>query len=257
MRRLTVAAFAALLALGLGLALADEVGVNAWCFRPTLHWHLVPDTDDAYVPSITCEERELPEGDGDAWSLASAIEAAIAPEDWEIPATDIAFTTRWGWTYEYDAATGESYVGRTLNSGDGRSPTNETNPDPFLVVRCQDGAYLRILIISDVAPLNGAYAVLWWTASGDYRVTQTWEAWESSSSPRFFVAEATAPADLWTELRNTTSLRVLIFGDGSWRAAAVPQLDRLDDLDITELLDYCGQPFPADDEMQSDPAVDA
>ena len=46
MRRLMVAVFAALLALGLGLALRPQRLV----FPAHTAWHLVPDTEDAYVP---------------------------------------------------------------------------------------------------------------------------------------------------------------------------------------------------------------
>lgn len=228
-----------LFALAAGIASADEAGVNGWCFRPTVIWHSVPDTE-AYVPSITCQERDLPSGDGDQWSSETTADIATAPDDWTLPERSIRQTTRCGWVHEYDASTGRSYVYGPMDRNDGHSPTDKTQPDVYLSVGCSASGDLGLSLISDAAPLDGAHAIVWWTDRSQYRRAEVWEAEELSEGSDFYRAWAPGSAELWAEIRDSSRLYVLIFGQRSWHFAEA-FVQRINQLDIVEMLDYCSQ----------------
>ena len=254
MRRLTVAVFAALLALGLGLALADEVGPNAWCFRPTLHWHLVPDTEDAYVPSIVCEQRELPQteetADGpiDAFSLASTATILERPDDWSPPAQSIVWAERWSWSYEYDASEGTAYVSHDLR----RLATSVGQPAAVFFAGCGgNGIYMGFAI--DFEPRDDQIAVVWWTDGGDDRHVDLWDAARFDDDGDIYLVYVPDPVQRWAEIRNAAVVYVAFYGRNAWHIGSL-STTYIHRLGVHEVIDYCGQ---GAEEPASDPAIDA
>ena len=239
--------FGLLVVLGIGAtsssATAEETGPSAWCFRPALIWH--PVAAEAYIPVISCTVRELPADDG-LWSSEMTAELAVAPDDWTLPTRSIS-TTRWGWTHEYDAATGGTYVFGEMQRKQGASPTTATEPDVYLSVICDVSGSLHLSLASDVAPLEGSHSVVWWTDRSEYRRAETWDAEELTDGSAYFRAWAPAPNELWAEIRDSSRLYVIVFGERSWRMAEA-FVTRINQLDIVDMLDYCGQderPEPA------------
>jgi hypothetical protein len=236
--RVGLAAIGVLLAVGFGAASAEETGPNAWCFRPWLQW--VPVATEAYTPQISCEERELPQG-GDRWSseVTAAIEAA--PEGWSPPDRSQSERTRWGWTHAYDASSGNTLIFGKMKRQDGRSPTgSNAGPDVWLSAECVGAGDLRLSLVSDVAPLHGEHAVIWWTDRAEYRRAETWSTGQLAAESDAFRAWSPFPNQLWAEIRNSSRLYVLVFGERSWRMAEA-YVARINQLDVLEQLDYCGQ----------------
>ena len=231
------------LAIGTAVAVAqtdgtEETGTDAWCYRPSLIWRFVPDID-AYATSITCEERELP-GGGKAWSSETTAELAIRPDDWTMPGRAVRERTRWAWVHGYDAATGEAYVLGPMRRRDGQSPTEDTQPTVYLSVQCSPGGALHLGLTSDAALLDGQHAVVWWTDNSEYRRAELWDAQEVPDVPNVFLASAPEPSALWAEIRDSSKLHVVIFGERSWHMADA-DISRISDLAVVEVLDYCGQ----------------
>ena len=231
------------LAIGTALAVAptaeaEETGTDAWCYRPSLIWLVVPDIE-AYATSITCEERELP-GGGKAWSSETTAELAIRPDDWTTPSRAVSERTRWGWVHGYDAATGEAYVLGPMNRRDGQSPTQDTQPNVYLSVQCSPDGALHLGLTSDAAMLDGQHAVVWWTDNSEYRRAELWDAQELSPGSNVFLASAPEPSALWAEIRDSSKLHVVIFGERSWHIADA-NVSRISELAVVEVLDYCGQ----------------
>ena len=225
-----------LLAVGVGTASADETGPSAWCFRPLLVWY--PVETEAFVPQIHCEIRELPQDEGARWSSDRTAELAVAPDEWSSPARSIR-STRWGWVHEYDGSTGETYVY-------GEMKRTNTAAKIYLSVLCSESGALHLSIASDVAPLEGSHAVVWWTDRGEYRRAERWDAEELSDESEFFRSWAPAPNRLWAAIRDSSRLHVLVFGERSWFSANA-YVARINQLDVVEMLDYCGQDEQADE----------
>ena len=222
----------------------EETGTNAWCYRPYILWQ--PVLTEAYVPTIRCEERELPAGDGTQWTGPEIAEPAVAPEDWSLPTRSVR-STRWGWTHEYDASTGLSWVYGEMSRVQGQSPPGANSAaDVILSVVCAETGDLHLSLVSDVAPLEGAHSVVWWTDRGEYRHVERWDADELEEGSDFFRAWASSPDRLWAAISDSSRLHVLIFGDRSWRSAEA-FVSRINQLDIVEMLDFCGQDQPSPD----------
>lgn len=237
MHKLVFAIAIGALAIGTALAVcatasAEETGTDAWCYRPSLIWRFVPDIE-AYTTSITCEERKL-------WSSETTAELAVRPDDWTTPSRAVSERTRWGWVHGYDAATGEAYVLGRMHRRDGQSPTEDTQPTVYLSVQCSPGGVLHLGLTSDAALLDGQHAVVWWTDRSEYRRAELWNAEELSTSSDLFLASAPEPSALWAEIRDSSKLHVVIFGERSWHVADA-DVSRISDLAVVEILDYCGQ----------------
>ncbi len=241
MRRWNVALgcalLAVLLAAGIGTASAEETGPNAWCFRPIVV--LFPVAAEAYVPQIKCEERELPSSGPAQWSSEAAAEIALAPDGWSLPTRSLRLT-RWGWAHEYDASTGETYIAGEMRRKLGQSPTPDTQPVVHLSVACSESGELHLGLLSDVAMLDGTHAVVWWTDRSEYRRAETWSAEQLSNGSAFYGAWSPFPEQLWAAIRDSAWLYVLVFGDQSWQMAEA-FVTRINQLDVVEQLDYCGQ----------------
>ena len=235
---LALTVLTAALAAGIGTASAEEQGPNAWCFRPLLIWHpieLEPSIEtQSFVPSIHCEVRELPADDGTRWSSERTPEFAAAPDGWSLPTRSIR-STRWGWVHEYDASTGETYVYGKMK----RTDSNGT-ADIYLNAFCSASGALHLSLGSDVAPVAGSHSVVWWTDRGQYRRAERWDAEEISDGSEFFRSWAPSPHQLWAAIRDSSRLHVLVFGERSWYSANA-YVARINQLDIVEMLDYCGQ----------------
>ena len=227
----------ALLAAGIGTASAEETGPNAWCFRPSVAWF--PVAAEAYVPRIECEERELPTGGPAEWSSDAMPELAVAPDDWSLPTRSLRLT-RWRWAHEYDAATGETYIYGEMRRKQGQSPTGGTQPVVYLSVACSESGTLHLGILSDVAPLDGSHSVVWWTNRNEYRRAEIWEAEQLPDGSAFYRAWAPFPDHLWAVIRDSSWLYVIVFGDRSWQMAEA-YVTQINQLDVVEQLDYCGQ----------------
>lgn len=241
---IAAAVLGVLLALGTGAGTgsAEETGPNAWCYRPFVIWQ--PVLTEAYVPSIHCEERELPAGDtGAQWSSERLAELAVAPDGWSLPARSVR-STRWGWVHEYDASSGLTYVYGEMSRV--RDQSGSTSAEVYLSVVCDVAGKLHASIVSDVAPVDSAHSVVWWTDYGRYRHAERWDAEEIADEPDLFRAWAESPNQLWAAIRASSRLHVLIFGDRAWRSAEAHVL-RINQLDVVEMLDYCGQDDRAED----------
>lgn len=235
-----------LLGAGLGSASAEELGPNAWCFRPWIAWTWVPLATEAYIPQIHCQQRELPQGT-EAWSSDVAAELAVAPEGWTLPARSQGERTRWNWTHGYEAGSGRTWIFGEMKRGDGESPRgSNASPDVFLSVGCASGEFW-LSIVSDVEPLHGEHSVVWWTDRGEYRRAETWRTDQPQPTADVFRATAPFPNQLWAEIRDSTWLHVMIFGDQSWRQAKAHVL-RINQLGVLRTLDYCGQDQQAEAE---------
>lgn len=175
---------------------------------------------------------------GDAWSSETTAELAVRPEDWTPPSRAVTETTRWGWAHAYDADTGEAYVLGPMNRRDGQSPTQNTRV--ILSVQCSPDGVLHLGLTSDAAMLDGQHAVVWWTDNSEYRRAELWNAEALSPDSDLFYASAPAPSALWAEIRDSSKLHVLIFGERSWHSADV-NVARISQLAVVEILDYCGQ----------------
>ncbi len=99
---------------------------------------------------------------------------------------------------------------------------------------------LHLGLTSDAAMLDGQHAVVWWTDNSEYRRAELWDAEELSTSSDLFYASAPEPRSLWAELRDSSKLHVVIFGERSWHVADA-DVSRISDLAVVEVLDYCGQ----------------
>lgn len=232
------AALTALLATGLGTVSAEETGPNAWCFRPAIYW--IPVATESYAPRIECEPRELPQG-GAQWASDIAAELAVAPDGWSLPRRSQGERTRWGWTHGYDASGGNAWIYGEMRGKDGQSPVGaNAPPDVWLSISCPESGQLRLSLLSDVEPLHGEHAVVWWTDRGEYRRAETWKTRQPSPEFDQFIASAPFPNQLWAEIRDSSRLYVLIFGDQSWRMAEA-FVSRINQLDVLKTLDYCGQ----------------
>lgn len=226
-----------LAAVGMGAASAEETGPSAWCFRPSVFW--IPVTTEAYVPQIRCEQRELPRG-GEQWSSEITAELAVAPDGWSLPTRSQGERTRWGWTHGYNASSGDTWIYGEMKRTEGRSPAGSTAPpNVYLSVGCSTRG-LWLSLASDVDPLHGRHAVVWWTDASEYRRAESWETEETAPGSEFFRAWAPSPEQLWAEIRESTWLYVLVFGDQSWQMAEA-FVSRINQLDVLRTLDYCGQ----------------
>ena len=204
------------------------------------------ETPWSYVWTFAAETvRLLKDAAGDSaydrWSSETTAELAVRPEDWTPPSRAVPNTTRWGWVHGYDAASGEAWVLGSMNRRDGQSPTQDTQPNVYLDVQCFPDGALHLGLTSDAAMLDGQHAVVWWTDNSEYRRAELWDAQELSPSSNVFVASAPAPRALWAEIRDSSKLHVLIFGERSWHAADA-DVSRIGELAVVEVLDYCGQP---------------
>lgn len=227
----------ALVAAAIGTASAEETGPNAWCFRPIVVWF--PVAAEAYVPQIECEERELPSSGPARWSSEAAAEIALAPDGWSLPTRSLRLT-RWGWMHGYDASTGQTFIAGDMRRKQGQSPTPVTQPVVQLSIACSKSGELHLGVLSDVAPLEGTHAIVWWTDHSEYRRAEIWDAEQLPDGSAFYRAWAPFPEQLWAAIRDSSWLHVLVFGEQSWHMAEA-FVTRINQLDVVEQLDYCGQ----------------
>ena len=169
-----------------------ETGPNAWCFRPIVVWW--PVAAEAYVPQIECEDRRAAHRRaGGVWSSDATAELAFAPDGWSLPTRSLRLT-RWGWAHEYDALDrsdlhrrrdcGASRVSRQLPIPSPSSTSASPVPSP---------ATLHVGVLSDVAPLEGTHAVVWWTDRSEYRRAEIWDAEQLPDGSDFYRALGPVP----------------------------------------------------------------